>query len=203
MARNRTKNQQGKRKLTQDRQRRDRLISRLTWAGVGIGILAIVGFLIWQTAQPAASEGVSIPVNSRQHIPEGTDPGPYSSDPPAGGVHYPTTLPAKLYQEQDLASLGQYPQGYLVHNLEHGYVIFWYNCALLDDAGCQKLKSQIQGVLDQFDGVKVMAFPWKSLDIPVVATSWGRLQRFESFDPGLAVRFVRANRNKSPEPDAP
>ena len=179
------------------------MISRLTWAGVGIGVLAIVGLLIWQTAQPASGMGETIPVNSRQHIPEGTDPGPYSSDPPAGGAHYPTTLPAKLYQEQDLASLGKYPQGYLVHNLEHGYVIFWYNCASLDDAGCQKLKSQIQGVLDQFDGVKVMAFPWNSLDVPVVATSWGRLQRFETFDPGLAARFVRANRNKSPEPDAP
>jgi hypothetical protein len=118
-------------------------------------------------------------------------------------VHYENTLPAKFYQEEDLASLGQYPQGYLVHNLEHGHVIFWYNCAVLDETGCQQLKSQIQGVIDAFDGVKVLAFPWKTLDVPVVATSWGRLQRFESFDTDLAERFVRSNRNKSPEPNAP
>ena len=28
-----------------------------------------------------------------------------------------------------MPNLPQYPEGYLVHNLEHGYVIFWYNCA--------------------------------------------------------------------------
>jgi len=209
MTRERTKGKSSKRQLMQERQRKSRTMNRLVWGGAGLVILVLVGLVIWQSSRPGAAAaesepmGESIPVNSRDHIPEGTDPGPYPSDPPAGGVHYASTLPAKLYQEQDLTSLGQYPQGYLVHNLEHGYVIFWYNCAVLDEAGCQKLKSQLQEVLDAFDGVKVMAFPWKSLDVPVVATSWGRLQRFESFDTDLAERFVRSNRNKSPEPDAP
>lgn len=207
MAKVRTKNQPSKRQLMHERQRRDKMITRIVWAGAGVVVLAIIGLIVWQTSRPASAEteaiGESIPVNSRDHIPEGTDPGPYPSDPPAGGRHYDSTLPAKFYQEGDLASLGQYPQGHLVHNLEHGYVIFWYNCAVLDEAGCKQLKSQIQEVLDAFDGIKVMAFPWKSLDVPVVATSWGRLQRFESFDTGLAERFVRSNRNKAPEPDAP
>ena len=207
MTRERTKVKSSKRQLMQERQRKSRTMNRLVWGGAGLVILALVGLVIWQSSRPAAAEagamGESIPINSRDHVPEGTDPGPYPSDPPAGGAHYASTLPAKLYQEQDLTSLGQYPQGYLVHNLEHGYVIFWYNCAVLDEAGCQQLKSQLQEVLDAFDGVKVMAFPWKSLDVPVVATSWGRLQRFESFDTDLAVRFVRSNRNKAPEPDAP
>ena len=207
MTRERTKVKSSKRQLMQERQRKSRTMNRLVWGGAGLVILALVGLVIWQSSRPAAAEagamGESIPINSRDHVPEGTDPGPYPSDPPAGGAHYASTLPAKLYQEQDLTSLGPYPQGYLVHNLEHGYVIFWYNCAVLDEAGCQKLKSQLQEVLDAFDGVKVMAFPWKSLNVPVVATSWGRLQRFESFDTDLAERFVRSNRNKSPEPDAP
>ncbi len=205
MTQDKSKGKFSKRQLLQEQQRRSRMINRMVWGGVGVGVLAIIGLLIWQLTRPsaAAAQGEVIPINSSQHIPEGTDPGPYPSDPPAGGVHYDSTLPAKLYHEQDLASLGQYPQGFLVHDLEHGYVIFWYNCAVLDEAGCQKLKDQLQEVIDAFDGVKVMAFPWKSITVPVVATSWGRLLRFESFDTGLAESFVKSNRNKSPEPDAP
>jgi hypothetical protein len=203
MVKDKTRDQPSKRQLIQARQRKNRMMNRLLWGGAGLVILALLGLLIWQITRPAMGEEVQIPINSSQHIPEGTDPGPYPSDPPAGGVHYEGTLPAKFYQEDDLATLPQHPQGYLVHNLEHGYVIFWYNCAVLDEAGCQQLKSQLQEVLDAFDGVKAMAFPWKSLDVPVVATSWGRLQRFESFDTGLAERFVRNNRNKAPEPNAP
>ncbi len=82
-------------------------------------------------------------------------------------------------------------------------MIFWYNCAALAGGNCDQLKEEIRGVIDEFDGVKVLAFPWESLDVPVAATSWGRLQRFESFDSDLGRRFVRGNRNKAPEPNAP
>jgi hypothetical protein len=57
--------------------------------------------------------------------------------------------------------------------------------------------------MDDFGGIKLIAFPWPSLDVPVAMTSWGRLQRFESFDPQIATAFVEANRNKAPEPNAP
>ena len=30
----------------------------------------------------------------------------------------------------------EFPEGYLVHNLEHGYAIFWYNCDLLSAEEC-------------------------------------------------------------------
>lgn len=200
---NKAKSKASKRQLIRERQRKQQIISRYIWVGAGIVVLAIIGILVWQTARPAVGEVVPIPISSSEHVPEDTQPGPYPSDPPAGGVHFAGTLPAKLYLEEDLTTLPQYPEGYLVHNLEHGYVIFWYNCDVVGEAGCEQLITQLQEVIDTFNGFKVMAFPWKSLDIPVAATSWGRLQRFESFDPGLARRFVRNNRNKAPEPNAP
>jgi hypothetical protein len=206
MTKDKTIAKAGKRKLMQERQRKQRLTNNLIWAGVGIGVLAIIGWMVWQASQsPQTAEvmGEVIPIASSAHIPDLADPGPYASDPPAGGVHYEDTLPAKFYQESDLASLPRHPEGHLVHNLEHGHVIFWYNCAALAGEGCVQLKDEIQGVLEEFDGVKVVAFPWQSLDVPVVATSWGRLYRFESFDPDVARRFVLGNRNKAPEPDAP
>ena len=102
-----------------------------------------------------------------------------------------------------MASLPQYPEGYLVHNQEHGYVIFWYNCDILSADVCENLKTQIRQVMDKFGDTKLIAFPWKALDIPVIMTSWGQMERFPVFDPNEASAFIRANRNHSPEPNAP
>lgn len=46
-------------------------------------------------------------------------------------------------------------------------------------------------------------YPWKSLEVPLAMTSWGRLQRFETFDAAQASAFIKANRNRAPEPNAP
>lgn len=180
------------------KQQRQKLVSNLTWGGIGAAVLVILGFIIWQGVRPAAGESVPI-MRSDPHLPTGSDPGQYNSNPPTSGLHYADTLQAGFYESNDY----QYPAGYLVHNLEHGYVIFWYNCDLLDEAGCAELKSQIRSVMDELGGVKMIAYPWNSIDVPVVMTSWGRLQRFETFDAEQAKAFYRANLNKAPEPNAP
>ena len=109
------------------------------------------------------------------------------------------TCCGRVYDE----NIYTYPAGYLVHNLEHGYVLFWYNCDLLSESACSDLKSQIRTVMDELGGTKLIAYPWNSIDVPLVMTSWGRLQRFETFDPAQAKAFYRANLNQAPEPDAP
>jgi hypothetical protein len=193
--------QMSKRQRRRDQQRRARLRSRIVFGGIGIAVLAIVGALIWSAVRPAAGEAKAL--MPADHVPEGIDPGPYNTDPPTSGPHYPDSLEAGFYHQSDLETLPDYPVGYLVHNLEHGYVIFWYNCALVDERDCQDLKSQIGGVMERFEGVKVIAFPWETLDVPVVMTSWGRMQRMETFDTNAAIRFVDRNRNRAPEPQAP
>jgi hypothetical protein len=194
-----------RRQDAQNRRQRQRRLTVLFWSAGGVVILALAGWLIWQNLQQPAQVGevIPIPADYVNHIESGIPPGPYPSDPPAGGVHYATELDAKFYEESDLAALAPYPEGSLVHNLEHGYVIFWYNCVSLDQAGCDDLKANIRGVMGEFDGLKLIAFPWKSLNVPLAMTSWGRLSRYETFDPAQARAFINANRNKSPEPNAP
>lgn len=136
---------------------------------------------------------------SSPHIPTDTDPGSYNSDPPTSGLHYAKELDAGFYESNDY----QYPAGHLVHNLEHGYVIFWYNCDLLDEAGCTNLKEQIKTTMADLGGTKLIAFRWPCLDVPLLITSWARLQRFETFDLKQAKAFYRANLNRAPEPNAP
>ena len=180
-----------RRQQMQARQRRQMMVTRLIWGGLGIAVLVVVGFLLWQAFRPQAGEAVAIPANYETHIEEGTIPDPFLQTLQLEEVHYASELDAKFYQEADLTSLPEYPEGSLVHNLEHGYVIFWYNCAVLDEAGCTQLKANIQQVMDEFDGVKLIAFPWKSLEVPVAMTSWGRLQRFETFNPTQARAFYQ------------
>lgn len=187
-----------KRQQLRERNQRQKRTTSLIWGGVGLLVLAVIGFFVWRGVRPPMGESIPIMVSS-PHIAPDSDPGEYNSDPPTSGLHYADTAQAGFYDE----NIYTYPAGYLVHNLEHGYVIFWYNCDLLDDTACSELKSQIGSVMDELGGLKMIAYPWNSIDVPVVMTSWGRLQRFESFDPEQAKAFYRANLNKAPEPNAP
>lgn len=178
------------------------MISRLVWGALLLVVIAGAGFLLWRTFRPSLGEQIPIMADTG-HVEEGSDPGPYNSTPPTSGQHYANDLEAGFYHEDELASFGIYPEGYLVHNLEHGYVIFWYDCDARPDIDCNDLKNQIQGVMDQFDSVKLIAFPYPALTVPVVMTSWGRTYPFERFDADVASQFVVRNRNRAPEPNAP
>ena len=187
-----------KREQRRARQQREKIRSYAVWGGVGLVVLAIIGFFVLQGIRPAAGEAVPEMV-SAPHIPKDTDPGEYNSDPPTSGLHYAEEAEAGFYD----SNIYTYPAGYLVHNLEHGYIIFWYNCDLLSENACSELKTQIQTVMDDLGGTKMIAYPWPSLDVPVVLTSWGRIRKFETFDPEQAKAFYRANLNRAPEPNAP
>lgn len=190
-------NSKSKRQQMRARQRKQKVRTNLIWGEIGAIVLIAIGLIIWQGVRPARGE--SVPVMGATHIPVDSDPGTYNSDPPTSGPHYPEEAEAGFFD----TNIYKFPAGYLVHNLEHGYVIFWYNCNLLDETACAELKTQIRAVMDEFGGVKTIAYPWPSLDVPLAMTSWGRLQRFETFDAEQARNFYRANLNRAPEPNAP
>lgn len=191
-----------KRRQIREKRQRRQLYSRVIWGVAGIGVLGVLGYGLWVAFRP--SYGESIPIMADiSHVSSDTDPGPYNSDPPTSGRHYADSLPAGFYSEEDLANLPAHPEGLLVHSLEHGYVIFWYNCDLLDEQGCNALKAQMRQSMEEAGNFKVIAFPWKSLDIPVVMTSWGRMLRIEQFNSRAARAFIERNRNRAPEPNAP
>lgn len=187
----------GKREQRRTRQRQQQMKSRLIWGGVGLAVLAIIGLIIWQGARPRAGEKISIMAST--HITVDSDPGTYNSDPPTSGPHYAEEALAGFHDTNTY----QYPAGYLVHNLEHGYIIFWYNCANLSESACSELKSRIKAVMDEVNNVKVIAYPWDSIDVPVAITSWGRLQKMERFNAAQARTFYKTNLNRAPEPNAP
>lgn len=171
--------------------RQSRLIQTIVFSGATIIVLLLV---LYNINRPI---GAVIPENeSRIHVEEGTDPGPFNSNPPTSGKHYETSLDAGFYED----NVYEYAEGYLVHSLEHGYVIFWYNCSILSENECLELKTQIRSVMAEADNYKVIAFPWTKIDMPVAMTAWGRLLEMERFDSNMAIAFNEQNREKSPEP---
>jgi hypothetical protein len=173
-----------------------------------LGLFTIVVIAAFIFNQPRGSVAATdeimgdiIPIDSAEHVDPGSDPGPYASNPPAGGKHYAEDWEAGFYDESSPETNVAYPQGYLVHNLEHGYVIFWYNCAATSD--CAVLKQQIRTVMGEFSNVKLIAFPWSDMDYPLAMASWGRLLRFDAINLDVMRAFVRNNRNQAPEPNMP
>jgi hypothetical protein len=194
------------RQLIRENQKKKQARNRIFIIGASILALIIVVVVILVSANnspvSAGLMGDPVGIPSRDHVPNDTVPGPYLSNPPAGGAHYDTNFPAKFYQEADLASLPKNPQGYLVHSLEHGYVIFWYNCQAAN-TDCGTLKQTIKKVMDDMGDTKLIAFPWTDMDVPLAMTSWGRILKFPTPDPALMKQFVERNRYQAPEPDAP
>jgi len=195
-------NQQSKSEIKMKKQK---LRKVLLYGSLTIGVVAVVTLAIITAINSNKLGGLlgdPVPITSSAHVPNDAPAGPYSSNPPAGGTHYDTDFSEKFYQEADLATLPKYPEGYLVHSLEHGYVIFWYNCQV-SGTDCAALKQTIQDVMDKAGNTKLIAFPWPSMDVPLAMTSWGRLLKFTTLDPVLMKKFVDRNRYQAPEPNAP
>lgn len=102
---------------------------------------------------------------NQNHVPTGT-PVEYTIAPPAFGAHWneagvaPAPFDRKFYSEQDRPAIES-----LVHNLEHGYTILWYDETLSDEE-----VSQIRDMATKFDEGdsnmrdKFIAAPWTSDD---------------------------------------
>jgi hypothetical protein len=118
----------------------------------------------------------------------------YSTNPPSSGHHYPIWAEPGFYDEPA-------DDGYLVHNLEHGYVIIWYDCSFTDD--CEALQDQIIDVIVDWDGYKIIAMPRSGMDSMIALTSWGRLAFMDEFNADLIGEFIERFHNDAPEPDAP
>ena len=173
--------------------------SRLTWGAAALLALAALAYGGWQLFRPRL--GVSVPEMGREHIQLSVPHEPYNSDPPTSGPHA-APIQAGFYDEAA-------PDESLVHNLEHGYVVIWYNCAGMDEVACDAFKAQIRdvmeraGTVDLSGATKVIAVPRPTLPGPIAATSWGRLYQPEAFDAAELLTFIKEFRKKAPEPNAP
>jgi len=112
---------------------------------------------VCQKVETKEASGVS------DHVPTGQEV-TYDVAPPAYGPHWnelnvaPAPFDDKFYDAEDRPELES-----LVHNLEHGYTILWYDETIADDADAV---SEIRGIATKFQAddqnfrLKFIAAPW-------------------------------------------
>jgi hypothetical protein len=108
----------------------------------------------------------------------------WDSNPPSSGSHYPIWAAYQSYTTP-------VPRGYYVHDLEHGAVVFLYNC---DDGGCPEVVSALQAASDAIpddplctalgEGIRVLTIitPDPLIDVPVAAVAWGWVYKAQCGD---------------------
>ena len=167
---------------------------RLLWGGAAILLVGSVVAVFLITYQPA--QGESAPILGAGHVPDGTIVRVEGSDPPSSGDHYEDPAPRGFYETP-------VDDGHLIHNLEHGYIVIWYDCTQLEDAACQTLKSDIQQTIKALASYKLVAAPRDGMETPIALTSWGWIDKLEQYDKPRIEAFIRAHHKQAPEPEGP
>ena len=166
--------------LRREQQRSEKRRTRLIVAACAVVALAIIAVPAWQVFQQekaAAGDLVTLGVaadeagcqdietksaeGGNDHRPEGEQV-PYPDAPPAFGPHYNVTagFARKFYSDSDRPELEK-----LVHNLEHGYSILWYDETIADNgddlAAVKAIAAKFEG--DELSDKFIVA-PWTEED---------------------------------------
>ncbi len=168
--------------------RSPRVLFVLLGSGIALVILAGVGLLLMRSrGGPVAETAPGGPVPtmpSRDHIEEGTIVA-YSTNPPTSGEHaakpatwgiYPSTPP---------------PDERLVHNLEHGGVVMYYNPAKLDLETVEQFKMLTRDLQNDRPCVILTQRTNIPPDKAIALTAWGTLAILEQYDEAAIRAFWR------------
>jgi len=112
---------------------------------------------------------------SGEHVPEGQQVD-YTDAPPAFGAHWnvagvaPTPIGDRFYTEDSRPELEA-----LVHNLEHGYTILWYDTTAADESDQISAMRAIAKIMDANDTNQRLKFkvaPWTEDDVDETGKSF-------------------------------
>ena len=177
----------------------------LDWRILSVAAILILGsvvlllvFLFGRGTENGGGDvGIRQVDDGRAHIEEGIAGGPYSSIPATSGPHWSSADspgPWGVYSNAQ-------PEERLLHNLEHGGIVIWYQPARLDTEGLAALDAYVrqQVTTSQF---KVILTPWSGADFghPIAVTSWNWLLYLDTPDVDAVRTFFDAHYGQAPEP---
>jgi hypothetical protein len=89
----------------------------------------------------------------------------------------------------------------MIHNMEHGGIIIWYQPAALSASDLASLTSFVQQQITT-ERFKVILTPWGGADFghPIAVTAWDWLLYLDTADLDTIRSFLDAHYDKSPEP---
>lgn len=159
----------------------------LLWTIGTLIVIGIIYLLAISVKNQKPRPGEAFSVQGQEHIAVGATHEEYNSNLPTSGPHYAQPAKWGVYQSE-------LPDEQVVHNLEHGGIWIAYKDIPEDT------KTTLEEITKS--GLKIIMTPRAKNDAPITLASWGRVQKFESFDRQAILDFIRANTNKSPEPFA-
>jgi len=152
------------------------------------GVLSAQSFdALVRKGQAQLSRVQTAPDNGGAHVPMGT---PVAKDEPfpLSGPHWGRPTPPGFYKEAQ-------PKGELVHALEHGQVVVYY------DAPGFKALNVLMRWTREFSGPwsGLIAVPSKGLGAALVLTAWRRRLDLPAFDEAALAAFIDAYSGRGPE----
>lgn len=180
----------------------DNILKWIAVAAIGAVTLFVGWFVYSESTKSTTTQTTGTPKTvqkiadlGRTHVKVG-EKVKYNSNPPTSGPHYADWKRAGVYDKPE-------PDGYLVHSLEHGYVIISYNCDAKpkdeSQVDCDTLKKQLSDLYKERGAFKLIVTPRPSLDAPLALTAWGYIDKMDKFDKDRIIAFIDAFRDKGPE----
>jgi Protein of unknown function (DUF3105) len=161
-----------------------------------VGAIVLVVVLLFAGGGSSARPGQLQVDDGGGHIADGATGAPYSSTPATSGQHWSTTAQWGVYSIAAPAIESQ-----VVHNLEHGGIVIWYQPAQLDAEGVQALTDYVQQQVRSAK-FKVILSPWTGRDFghPIAVTSWNWLLYLDTADIDQVRAFLDDHYGNAPEP---
>jgi hypothetical protein len=155
---------------------------------LAVGLVALWGFTELTRPSRTIANLETFASEGQAHVADGTVL-TYKTDPPTSGDHYATAVRPNFYTEQLLP-------GNLVHSLEHGHIVIYYNPTTTPAEVVQTLKTYPVKYPGAWDGVVVA--PREQTEA-VVLTAWRNMLRMPTWDHAQAEAFMDAFRGRGPE----
>ncbi len=194
--------------MRRDQQRKAARRSNMITIGIAVVIIAAVTVFIFneratETQAVAAPEGVPAseagcdPVEEHEeqgneHVAPGSDV-QYETSPPTSGDHWEQPNETGFFPSE-------VPEEGLVHNLEHGQIVFWYSPDAPDD-----VISDIEQAVEQ-EEFSTVGVPYANLntDKNFVMAAWGVTQACDQVSQTVVDEFRSAYQGtRGPEPLTP
>jgi hypothetical protein len=130
----------------------------------------------------------------QDHVADGTRV-TYKTDPPTSGNHWAGPTPPGFYApgQADAYTLPER----LVHSLEHGNVVIYYNPTTVTTEQQDRLKALARKWPGQWDGVVVV--PRNDAEYPIILTAWEYMQKLKTWNEDQINDFVRTFAGRGPE----
>jgi len=176
----------------------------LDWRILGIGAILLLGLVILLLVFLFGS-GTTDPgtVGTRQvdaggaHIEGGNAGSGYTSVPATSGQHWNTADSPGPWGVYTSAQ----PQERVLHNMEHGGIVIWYQPSQVSTADVAALTQFVQQQITT-ERFKVILTPWSGANFghPIALTSWNWLLYQDSVDLDVIRSFLDAHYGQAPEP---